>query len=57
MSITDKIIETVMDKVGVEQSHIDKSKEILDMITFTMDDGNEVIIINIGQNIEIKIKK
>lgn len=57
MSITDKIIQTVMHKVGVEQAHIDKSKEILEMITFTMDDGNEVMIINIGQNIEIKIKK
>lgn len=57
MSIADKIIETVMDKVGVEQSHIDKAKEIIDMITFTKENGKDVININIGDNVQIKIYK
>ena len=55
MSITDKIIETVMDKVGVEQAHIDKSKEILDMITFTKEDGKDVVLIKVGENVQVKI--
>ena len=55
MSITDKIIETVMDKVGVEQAHIDKSKEILDMITFTKEDGKDVVLITVGENVQVKI--
>ena len=57
MSITDVIIKTVMEKVGLEQSHIDKAKEVIDMIDFTLEDGTEVILINIGDNIQIKIKK
>lgn len=55
MSITDAIIETVMKKVGIEQSHIDKSKEILDMLTFTKEDGKDIILIKVGENVEIKI--
>lgn len=57
MSIADKIIEAVMDKVGVEQSHVDKAKEIIDMITFTKENGKDVVVINVGENIQIKITK
>lgn len=57
MSIADKIVEAVMDKVGVEQSHIDKAKEIIDMITFTKENGKDVVVINVGENIQIKITK
>ena len=57
MSIADKILEAVMDKVGVEQSHIDKSKEILEMITFTKENGKDIIVIEVGENIQIKITK
>ena len=57
MSITDKIIDTVMDRVGVEQSHIDKAKEVIDMITFTKEDGKDIIIVNIGENVQVKITK
>ena len=55
MSITDVIINTVMEKVGLEQSHIDKAKEVIDMITFTKEDGKDIILVKIGENIEIKI--
>ena len=57
MTITDVIIEAVMNKVGVEQTHIDKAKEIIDMITFTKEDGKDVILINIGDNVQIRINK
>ncbi len=57
MSITDSIIDLVMDKVGVEQTHIDKAKEVIDMVTFTKDDGKDVIVIKIGDNIEVRITK
>tara|TARA_Y100001938_G_scaffold135159_1_gene196500 strand:+ start:169 stop:342 length:174 start_codon:yes stop_codon:yes gene_type:complete len=55
MSITDLVINTVMEKVGLEQSHIDKAKEVIDMVTFTKEDGKDIILIQIGKNIEIKI--
>ena len=57
MSITDVIIETVMEKLGVEQVQIDKVKEIIDMVTFTKEDGKDVIIVNIGENVQVKITK
>lgn len=57
MSITDSIIELVMDKVGIEQTHIDKAKEVIDMVTFTKDNGKDVIIVKIGDNVEIRITK
>jgi len=55
MSITDLVINAVMEKVGLEQSHIDKAKEVIDMITFTKEDGKDIILVKIGENIEIKI--
>jgi len=55
MSITDLVINAVMEKVGLEQSHIDKAKEVIDMITFTKEDGKDIILIQIGKNIEIRI--
>ena len=36
---------------------IDKSKEILEMITFTKEDGKEIILIEVGENIEVKITR
>ena len=57
MSISDTILAAIMQKLGIEQDDIDKSKEILDMVTFTKEDGKEIIIIEVGENIEIKIKR
>ena len=44
-----------MDKVGIEQAHIDKTKEILDMVSFTKEDGKDIILIKVGENVEVKI--
>ncbi len=55
--LSDYIITTLMDKLGLEQTHIDKAKEIIDMIDFTIEDGKELILINIGDNVQVKIKK
>ena len=57
MSIADTIISTIMERLGIEQDDIDKSKEILEMITFTKEDGKEIILIEVGENIEVKITR
>jgi hypothetical protein len=57
MSIADTILASIMEKVGIAQGDIDKAKEILDMITFTKEDGKEIIVIEVGKNIEIKITR
>ena len=55
--LSDYIITTLMDKLGLEQTHIDKAKEIIDMIEFTIEDGEQLILINIGENVQVRIKK
>ena len=55
--VSDYIITTLMDKLGLEQTHIDKAKEIIDMIEFTIEDGEQLILINIGENVQVRIKK
>ena len=35
----------------------DKATEILDMISFTKENGQDIILIKVGDNLEIKIKK
>tara|TARA_Y100001973_G_C5062634_1_gene263487 strand:+ start:377 stop:550 length:174 start_codon:yes stop_codon:yes gene_type:complete len=57
MGITETIIGTILDRLNVEQKDIDKATEILDMISFTKEDGKDVILIEVGDNVEIKIKK
>ena len=57
MGITETIIGTILDKLDVEQRDIDKATEILDMVSFTKENGDDVILIRVGDNVEIKIKK
>ena len=57
MGISETIIETILDRINVEQTDIDKATEILDMISFTKENGDDVIIIEVGDNVQIKIKK
>lgn len=57
MSISEAIIGTILEKINVGQEDIDKATEILDMISFTKENGQDIILINIGDNLEIKIKK
>ena len=55
--LSDTIIAGVLGQLGLDQSHGDKARDILDMIEPTHVDGEEVIMVRIGSNIEIKIKK
>jgi len=57
MGITETIIGNVLDRLNVEQKDIDKATEILDMVSFTKENGQDVIIIEVGDNVQIKIKK
>ena len=57
MGISDAIIGTRLEKLDVEQKDIDKATAILDMISFTKENGKDVILIKVGDNVEIKIYK
>ena len=55
--IADAIVKAILDAVDLDQTHVDKAKEIIDMVTFTKEDGRDIILVKIGENIEVKIKK
>ena len=57
MGISETLIGTILDKLKIEQKDIDKATEILDMISFTKENGKDIILIKIGDNVEIKILK
>ena len=57
MGITEVIINTILEKLEIEQKDIDKATNILDMISFTKEDGKDVIIVQVGDNVQIKINK
>ena len=56
-AISDMIIETLLSKFGFNTNIIHKVKEKFDMNDFTLVDGEEIILIEIGDNVQIKIKK
>jgi hypothetical protein len=57
MGIVDSLIASLLEELKIEQRDIDKATNILDMISFTKEDGKDVIIIQIGENVQVKINK
>ena len=57
MGITETIIGTILEKLEIEKKDIDKATEILDMISFTKENGLDVILVQIGDNVQIKINR
>jgi len=57
MSLIDGILDKVLDKYGIEEKDIDKVKRFLDKIKFTKIDGEDYMLIDIGDGIELKIKQ
>ena len=57
MGITETIIGTVLDHLDIKQEQVEKVKEIIDMIEFTKENGKDVIIVQIGENVQLKINK
>ena len=57
MGITDTIIGSILEQLEIEQKDIDKATTILDMISFTKENGRDVIIVQIGENVQIKLNR
>jgi hypothetical protein len=54
--IVEKAIESVLDKFKIEESQVDKAKALIDMVEFTKIDGDSVLVVKVGTNIEVRIK-
>lgn len=55
--ITGRIIQAVADHYGIKDEHINKVKKLIDNIEFTKRDGDDVILIRVGDGIELTIKQ
>jgi hypothetical protein len=53
--IVNKILDILLDKYDIEKEDIDKVKKMLDKVTFTKRDGKDVMVISIGEGIELSI--
>ncbi len=53
--IVNKILDILLDKYDIEKEDVDKVKKMLDKIKFTKRDGKDVMIIDIGEGIELSI--
>jgi hypothetical protein len=51
----ERIIDAVMDHFGVKKEQVEKVKVIIDMAEFKMENGKRVLVVKIGEGIEIKI--
>lgn len=47
------VSDNILKQFGIEKQHVDKAKEVLDMLEI----DDEKIVINVGDNIQIKITK
>ena len=53
--IIQKILDVLLDKYDIEEEDVDKVKKILDKVSFTKRNGKEVMVVNIGEGIELSI--
>jgi len=53
--IVNKILDILLDKYDIEKEDIDKVKKMLDKVTFTKRDGKDIMVISIGEGIELSI--
>jgi hypothetical protein len=51
----ERIIDAVMDHFGIKAEHVEKAKAIIDMVEFKMEDGKRILVVRLGEGIEIKI--
>ena len=54
-AVIEVIITKALKQVNLEQEHIDKAREVIDMLEFTKEDGKDVIYVNVGKNVQVKI--
>ena len=57
MSLIDVLLDKVMDKYGIEQKDIDKAKRMMDKVKFVKRNGENYMVIEIGDGIELSIKQ
>jgi ethanolamine ammonia-lyase large subunit len=57
MSLIDVLLDKVMDKYGIEQKDIDKAKRMMDKVKFVKRNGENYMVIDIGDGIELSIKQ
>ena len=50
-----RILDAVMDHFGIKDEQVEKVKTMIDMAEFKMENGKRVLVVKVGEGIEIKI--
>ena len=50
-----EIIKRVFSALGLKETDTEKLKELLDKIEFTVKDGKKIMVIKIGEGVELNI--
>lgn len=53
--ILEKIVDILTKKYDIKKEDVEKVKKILDKVKFTKRDGKDVMVIDIGEGIELTI--
>ena len=53
--ILERIVNILTDKYDIQKEDVDKVKKILDKVKFTKRDGEDIMVIDIGEGIELSI--
>jgi hypothetical protein len=53
--ILERIVDILTDKYDIKKEDIDKVKKILDKVKFTKRDGKDIMLVEIGEGIELSI--
>lgn len=57
MSLIDVLLDKMMDKYGIERKDIDKAKRMMEKVEFVKRNGENYLIIDIGDGMELSIKQ
>jgi|14BtaG_2_1085337.scaffolds.fasta_scaffold107248_2 nucleoid DNA-binding protein len=55
MTITGRLVDTVLEHLGVTKEQVERVKTIIDMVEFKVEDGKKIATIQLGEGIEVTI--
>ena len=55
MTITSRLVDTVLDHLGITKEQVERVKTIIDMVEFKVEDGKKIVTVQLGEGIEVTI--
>jgi nucleoid DNA-binding protein len=55
VTITSRLVDTVLDHLGITKEQVERVKTIIDMVEFKVEDGKKIVTVQLGEGIEVTI--